>query len=128
MHRMDLQKQINYWSESSKDDLITSELLINNNRLLHGLFWCHLTIEKALKAHVVKITQQIPPRTHNLLRLIEKTDLSPDDKTLKLLGDLMVYQLEGRYPERFPPAPSKTAAIQLLTKTNDLHKWLINKL
>ncbi len=49
---MNLQGQIDYWVGNAKDDMVTSELLINNNRLLHGLFWCHLTIEKSLKAHV----------------------------------------------------------------------------
>jgi len=125
---MDLQKQIDYWTNGSKDDLITSELLINNNRLLHVLFWCHLTIEKAIKAHVIKNTQQIPPRTHNLIWLLEKTDLSPNDEALKLLGDLMVYQLEGRYPESFPSVPSKPIAFELLNKTKDFHQWLIGRL
>lgn len=42
---MNLQRQIDYWVGNAKDDMVTSELLINNNRLLHGLFWCHITIE-----------------------------------------------------------------------------------
>lgn len=125
---MDIQKQIDYWTAVSKDDLITSELLISNGRFLHGLFWCHLTIEKAIKAHVVKTTRQVPPRTHNLNWLIEKTDLKPDDSGLDLLGNLMVYQLEGRYPENFPSIPSKSIALDLLNKTKDFHTWLISKL
>lgn len=125
---MDWQKQIDYWTNGSKDDLITSELLINNNRLLHGLFWCHLTIEKAIKAHVVKCSRQIPPKTHNLIWLLEKTDLSPNDEALRLLGELMVYQLEGRYPENIPLSPSKSHALELLNRTKDFHSWLISKL
>jgi hypothetical protein len=63
-----------------------------------------------------------------LIWLIEKTDLKPDDDALALIGDLMVYQLEGRYPENFPSVPSKSIAIDLLNKTKDLHTWLISKL
>jgi len=125
---MDLQKHIDYWTNGSKDDLITSELLIHNNRLLHGLFWCHLTIEKAIKAHVVKCSRQFPPKTHNLIWLLEKTDLSPNDEALRLLGELMVYQLEGRYPENFPLSPSKSHALDMLSRTKDFHSWLISKL
>lgn len=124
---MNLQRQIDYWVGNAKDDMVTSELLINNNRLLHGLFWYHLTIEKSLKAHVVRCTQQLPPKTHNLLWLIEKTDIDIDDEALELMGELMVFQLEGRYPENYPSIPPKDKAVQLMNKTRDLHLWLISK-
>lgn len=107
---MDIQKQTDYWIKSAKDDLITAELLIENNRTLHGLFWCHLTIEKTIKAHVVLATKQVPPKTHNLLWLIEKTGLKLNEEQHNLLGELMVYQLEGRYPENFPVPPSRKVA------------------
>lgn len=125
---MNIQKQIDYWSDSAKDDLLTAELLINNNRVLHGLFWCHLIIEKTLKAHVVKDTHQVPPKTHNLIWLLEKTNIMLTPETISLIGLLMIYQLEGRYPENYPIAPSKTFAFDTFVKTKNLHEWLINKL
>lgn len=88
---MNIEKQIEYWVTSASDDIISAELLIQNNRLLHGLFWCHLAVEKIIKAHVVKCTQQVPPRSHNLLWLLEKTDISIDDEQEKLIGELMVF-------------------------------------
>jgi HEPN domain-containing protein len=99
---MNIQKQIEYWANGAKEDIISAELLINNNRLLHVLFWCHLTIEKIIKAHVVKSTLQIPSRSHNLFWLIEKTNISLNPEHEAILGELMIYQLEGRYPENFP--------------------------
>lgn len=125
---MNLQRQIQYWKDSSQEDMITSELLIANNRLLHGLFWCHLTIEKSLKAYVVKITKEIPPKTHNLIWLVEKTGLSMNSEQESLIGSLMVYQLEGRYPEQFPSIPSKEGALEILKKTKELHQWLMKEL
>ncbi len=125
---MNLQRQIQYWKDSSQEDMITSELLIANNRLLHGLFWCHLTIEKSLKAYVVKITKEIPPKTHNLIWLVEKTGLSMNSEQESLIGSLMVYQLEGRYPEQFPSIPSKERALEILKKTKELHQWLMKEL
>lgn len=125
---MDLQKQIKYWVDNSVSDFETAEILIKNGKILHGLFFGHLTIEKILKAHVVKSTKDIPPKTHNLLRLLEKTDLQLNDNQIQLLNTLMVYLLEGRYPEYYPGVPSSTVADRILAQTKDLLIWLKEKL
>jgi len=124
---MNIQRQIDYWVNGSKEDLISAELLISNNRVLHGLFWCHLTIEKIIKAHVVRCTVQVPPRSHNLIWLLDKTDIILSQDQEKLIGELMVYQLEGRYPDRFPKPPLKSEALRLYNSTKDLHTCLMNK-
>ncbi len=54
---INIQKQIDYWINGAVDDLESAKVLVERKRLLHGLFFCHLVIEKALKAHVVKITK-----------------------------------------------------------------------
>lgn len=69
---INIQKQIDYWINGAEDDILTAEILISRNRLLHGLFFCHLVIEKAIKAHIVKSTKEIAPRSHNLILLSEK--------------------------------------------------------
>ena len=125
---MDIKKQIEYWINSSEDDLETAGLLIKNNKILFGLFLCHLCIEKAIKAHVVKCTGNVPPRIHNLSLLIEKTDLALSESQLLLCDTLMFYQLEGRYPGFNPRIPSKRKSEGILTNTNDFFKWLKAKL
>jgi HEPN domain-containing protein len=72
---IDVEKQIEYWKSGAIDDLETAKILIDKNRLLHGLFFCHLVVEKAIKAQVVKYSKEIAPRSHNLIYLLEKTDL-----------------------------------------------------
>lgn len=64
---LNIQKQIEYWISNAESDLETAKLLISNNKILHGLFFCHLVIEKALKAHVTKDTNEVPPKSHNLI-------------------------------------------------------------
>jgi hypothetical protein len=44
---INIDNQIKYWHQSSMEDIETAELLINSGKILHGLFFCHLTIEKA---------------------------------------------------------------------------------
>jgi len=54
----DLEKQIEYWKRGADSDIETAEFLISGRKYLEGLFFCHLTIEKILKALVVKSTGQ----------------------------------------------------------------------
>ena len=81
-----------------------------------------------INAHIVKSTLQVPPKSHNLLWLLEKTQLAIDPVQEKLVGELMVYQLEGRYPENFPAHPGKIESLRILSEVKTFIIWLMNKL
>ncbi len=125
---IDVKKQIDYWIKGAEDDLLTSELLIREKRILHGLFFCHLVVEKAIKAHVVKTTGEVAPRSHNLIYLSEKTDLVFDNETEIFFGILMKYQLQGRYPDYNPDLPNILKVNEYLEKTKTILEWLKEKL
>ncbi len=125
---INLKRQIEYWTNGASEDLDIAKILIERNRMLHGLFFCHLVIEKALKAHVVKKTSELPPRTHNLINLAEKLDLSLIEDDEIFLGILMKYQLQGRYPDYNPVIPEKSIVLTYLNKTEKLLQWLKEKL
>ncbi len=125
---INVQKQIEYWINGAIDDMESAKILIERHRLLHGLFFCHLVIEKALKAHVVKITQEIAPRTHNLMYLLEKATVELSENEEIFLGILMKYQLQGRYPDYNPIIPDKLIVENYLEKTENLMQWLRKKL
>jgi HEPN domain-containing protein len=125
---INIQKQIDYWIKGAEDDILTAELLIKEKRFLHGLFFCHLVIEKALKAHYVKTNNDVAPRTHNLINLSEKSGLEYDSDTLIFLGILMKYQLQGRYPDFNPFLPDSMIISNYLDKTKKLLQWLKMKL
>ncbi|MBU2444441.1 MAG: HEPN domain-containing protein [Bacteroidetes bacterium] len=125
---IDIQKQIEYWRDQAVSDIETAEILIEKKKLLHGLFFCHLVIEKILKAHYVKTKKDVPPKTHQLNYLAKNSDLvfSPDQ--INFLGILMKYQLEGRYPENSISSPSVKIADKYLSQTKELLEWLKNQL
>lgn len=125
---VDIQKQIDYWINGAEDDIITADLLIREKRNLHGLFFCHLVIEKAIKAHVVKKTSDVAPRTHNLVYLSENAGLVFDDEPQIFIGILMKYQLQGRYPDYNPILPDQKQINEYFNKTKDLLQWLKMKL
>ena len=41
---MNIDKQIDYWISPSENDFDTAQLLIGNNKIISGLFFCHLVI------------------------------------------------------------------------------------
>jgi len=121
---IDIDRQITYWITGATDDLESAKILIESNRLLHGLFFCHLVIEKAIKANVVKQTGEIAPRSHNLLYLSEIAKLVFTEEDELFLGILMKYQLQGRYPDYNPNIPDKIKVNEYLIKTEKLLLWL----
>lgn len=125
---IDIEKQIEYWTSGAFDDLESAKILIEKNRLLHGLFFCHLAIEKIIKAHVVKHTKELPPRSHNLIFLSEKANLEFSEDNEILLGILMKYQLEGRYPGFTSKVPDKLQVREYLHQSEKFLIWLQKKL
>ena len=121
---IDINRQIVYWLTGAEEDLESAKILIESNRLLHGLFFCHLVIEKAIKAHVVKQTLEIAPRSHNLLYLSEMAKLEFDEEDEIFLGILMKYQLQGKYPDYNPAIPDKLKVNEYLIKTEKILLWL----
>ena len=85
--------QIDYWTNGANQDIVTANLPIREKRTLHGLFFCHLVIEKALKANVVRKIGDFAPRTYNMIYLSENAELEFDDSTQIFLGILIKYQL-----------------------------------
>lgn len=125
---IDINKQIEYWNKGAEDDLLTATLLIREKRILHGLFFCHLVIEKAIKAHVVKKSGEVAPRSHNLIYLSEKAGLEFDNESEIFLGILMKYQLQGRYPDYYPTLPDILIVDEYFDKTKTLQKWIKERL
>jgi HEPN domain-containing protein len=83
-----------------------------------------LVLEKALKAHVVKVTGELAPKTRNLIYLSEKSNLVLSNDTLEFFGVLIKYQLEGRYPGYQPFSPDLRVVKDYLIKTKKQLTWL----
>ncbi len=113
-------KQIDYWCNTAENDIETAAILITSNKFMEGMFFCHLSIEKILKALVVKQTENIPGRSHDLFYLIEIAKIGISEEQSDFMQILMKYQLEGRYPEFYPKAPSSDKINDYFNKTKNL--------
>jgi len=96
------------------------------------LFFAHLVIEKLSKAHWVKDNAgNIPPRTHDIMRLWQATSLASGPAQLALADRLNEYQLEGRYPDYLKQLRARTTAAyakSFLSEISDLRLWLLSHL
>jgi HEPN domain-containing protein len=92
---MDVQKQIDYWRTGSDEDFGAAEALVEKDRFRHSLFFAHPAIEKLLKAHVTRTTQEVPPKLRNLVRLAELAGPALRPEQVGRLRTFNLYQLEG---------------------------------
>lgn len=95
----DAQKAIVFWNEQAHSALDSAAALYKSRQWLHALFFCHLAIEKILKALVISGTKAQPPFVHNLTYLAGKTSLELSKEQVTFLETTNKYNLEGRYPE-----------------------------
>jgi HEPN domain-containing protein len=96
---MDVLKQIDYWRKGSEDNLDSARVLVQSGHFEFGLFAAHLALEKMLKAHVAKATNQLPPKIHNLARLAAIAGLAFPLERKRFLNRFDIFQIEGRYPD-----------------------------
>jgi len=125
---INVRKQIVYWETGADEDLLNARIMIENKRALAALFFCHLCLEKILKALVVKATEEHPARTHILASLADTARIDFDDQQYQFVAEIQAYQLEGRYPENFPSEPDMVSAQVYFDQTIMLHTWLKAKL
>jgi HEPN domain-containing protein len=62
---VDTPKQVDYWRRGSDDDMESAEILLDKKKTQQSLFFCHLALEKMLKALFTHNIGQVPPKTHN---------------------------------------------------------------
>jgi HEPN domain-containing protein len=125
---INVEKQVTYWHDGAIEDWEVAESLISELKIRHGLFFAHLALEKLLKAHVCRHTQDLAPRIHNLIRLAELTTLHLSSEQIDILADMNVFSLEGRYPDPFTQPPSPAEAKEYLDHAQKVYEWLKNQL
>jgi len=124
----DVAQQITHLKRDALQDWDVAQELVSNRRYRHGLFFAHLALEKMLKAHVVKLTADVPPRIHNLTLLATRANLNLKPIQVQVLADMNEFNIQGRYPDY--PSPRLTAKIteRYMMQTKELLLWLRNQL
>jgi HEPN domain-containing protein len=123
---MPLPKNIANWIESSDYDIKTADHMYTTKRYVYVLFMCHLATEKMIKALYEAKQEKIPPKTHNLVALLNEIELDVPEEQLKTIESLNDISVVTRYPEDIRAlikAFKKDRVEDYLKQTKRLLKW-----
>jgi HEPN domain-containing protein len=115
------------WLRQADYDMDTAEFMAKGDRYFYAVFMCHLAIEKALKGLYEQNLHETPPKTHNLLSLLDKIGLRPDVERGTFITSLNQANLATRYPENIDKLQSEyTPQItsRILTQTRETLEWI----
>jgi HEPN domain-containing protein len=105
--------------------------MLDSGRYLYVVFCCQQAVEKALKAIIIEKTGELAPRTHDLIRLSELSQLDFSDEQKSLFERLSDYYVKTRYPDgaqALSNTLTKQSAGGVMTKTENEVQWLLSKL
>lgn len=125
---VDIAQQIEHWRAGAREEWQVAGELLEKERARHALFFTHLALEKALKAHVCRHTGDLAPRTHNLVRLADAAGLDVPVETRELLGEMNEFVLTGRYPDATSKVPAIDDARAFHRRAAEVFQWLMQRL
>jgi HEPN domain-containing protein len=96
MKAFDIEKTVSYWFEGAKYDLGVANAMFKSKKYPYALFMEHLSLEKLLKAFVVKYTKTHAPFSHSLPYLAEKSEVKIPERILIKLREFMEFHFEAR--------------------------------
>lgn len=106
----------------------SAESLYLSGKYDWSLFIGHLVLEKVLKALYVRVNQnQLPPKTHNLVKLAENTNIVLTAEQKYFLDEVNDFNLEVRYPDymrEFYKKCTKDFAKSYFIRIKEMFQWI----
>lgn len=123
---------IEYWERSAAEDIITADGLFQLGRYLPCLFYCHLFVEKIIKALIVKNTKRSAPFGHKLSRLAKlASSIKFSKEQLDLLDEVTAFNIKARYEDykfKMYKKATKEYTKSYLSRTKELYLWIKEKI
>lgn len=119
------------WLKQADYDMETAEMMFGGSRYFYAVFMCHLSIEKALKGLYFKVLDQVPPKTHNLLYLLDKIGRKPEQTLEKFIVKLNTASIATRYPDdlaKIQAVYTPEIVIEIITKSKEILQWVKTQL
>ena len=128
-----MQKESSFdeWFAQALYDLDTAEALFRAERFVHAVFMAHLSVEKALKGAYLFRNESHPPKTHDLIHLVEISGLNLPEEHWKLIYGLKGAHLLTRYPVELEPAITQynsTVVRSILDHSERFTQWIKQQL
>ncbi len=87
------------WLKQADYDMETAVFMSTGGRFFYSIFMCHLAIEKALKGLYQERLDEIPPKIHNFVYLLNKIGVMPPEAVGRFIVKLNEASVITRYPE-----------------------------
>lgn len=115
------------WLKQADYDMDTADAMFSSGRYFYAVFMCHLSIEKSLKGLYSKKLHEVPPKTHNLIYLLNKIGKKPDQELEKFITKLNTASIATRYPDdlaKIQSAYTEEITKEMIEKSKDALKWV----
>ncbi|KXG77506.1 hypothetical protein AN618_10580 [Fervidicola ferrireducens] len=127
-----MRQEVLDWLESSEYDFETAKAMFKAGRYNYCIFMCHQAVEKLLKALVIFLKKEFPPKTHNLITLLEMIDQAPNKEMETIILKLNPHYMVSRYPDAAGGPSHKMyndeIAREFLKETERVLQWLRQKM
>ncbi len=90
-----------------------------------------LLLKKLLRGLYQFRLNEVPPKVHNLIYLVEKIGLSPSEKLYNAIFELNRVSIPTRYPDDLTKMISeykKKNTLEIINNSKEVLKWLKNQL
>lgn len=123
-------EEINLWLEQAKEHWQDANWLLEGRRYSLCLYSCHQTLEKILKAAIVRLKSQVPPKGHQLENLARLSGIKlPKESWNEDLAEITRHFWRVRYPDfRRMIYTSKEKVMPTCDKTKEIYLWLVKEL
>ena len=121
---MHLQEKADNLAIEASNNLESAKKLIDKERVLHGLFYCHLVIQKILRAIVIKNTNASPSKTMDLNSLLAKANIKLSKENISFIEILINFHIQGRYPSINQVTPNSNIGNDYILQTEALYNTL----
>ena len=115
------------WLKQADYDMGTADYMFNGERYFYAVFMCHLSIEKALKGLYQKRLNELPPKVHNLIYLLNNIEIKPPEHIGRFLVKLNEASIITRYPDEIDKMQrdfTNPAVKDILSKSREALEWI----
>lgn len=101
---MTLKKQeainwLTYLKQESQESYETALDLFEDRHNHFALFFCHLALEKIIKACFLFQKNKFAPPVHDLIFLVKKAGIALQKETITLLAEINTFNIRARYED-----------------------------
>ncbi|OGV97149.1 hypothetical protein A2W24_00385 [Microgenomates group bacterium RBG_16_45_19] len=122
---------VKFWVEGAEEAWEIAQALDKNKKYSYALFFCHLALEKQIKAVVVRVVRKPPIPSHDLVRLLKMLGIELNDSQKAELKEVNSFNLEARYDDykrQFYLKATKEYTEKWMKKCEEYLIWLKEKI